>query len=181
MHCCIVLSPFISLHLCCIFSKRREQEGGEREREAGSKIKRVKDVWRWCAFWRHAKCATTNNNNKMQKISTTNKKKEGEGEKNKGLCITFRKRKIDYSTLYYASITVCVTHSLILHTHTLSLSLHSFCVFLQAIPLSPQQQQLTREEGTPKTNDDDNKNAAQKEARPVSRVAYVCGCVCVCM
>lgn len=73
----------------------------------------------------------------------------------------------------------CVTHSLISHTLSLPLSLHSLCVFLQAIPLSPQQQQLTREEGTPKTNDDDNKNAAQKEARPVSRVAYVFGCVCV--
>lgn len=74
----------------------------------------------------------------------------------------------------------CLRHTFTHLTHTPSLSLHSFCVFLQAIPLSPQQQQLIRE-GTPKTNDNDNKNAAQKEARPVSRVVYVCGCVCECV
>lgn len=75
----------------------------------------------------------------------------------------------------------CLRHTFthLTHTLSLSLSLHSFCVFLQAIPLSPRQQQLTREEGTPKTNDDDNKNAAQKEARPVSRAVHVCGCVCL--
>lgn len=134
----------------------------------------MKDVWRWCAFWRHAKCATTNNNNKMQKISTTNKKKEGEGEKNKGLCITFRKRKIDYSTLYYASITVCVTHSLILHTHSLSL----FTLILRISASNPSLAAATTTNQR-RRHPQNNKNAAQKEARPVSRVVHVCGCVCV--
>lgn len=180
MQCTVVLSPFISLHLCCIFSKRREQRGGrERERKAGSKIKRVKDVWRWCAFWRHAKCATTNNNNKMQKISTTNKKKEGEGEKNKGLCITFRKRKIDYSTLYYASITVCVTHSLILHTHSSSL----FTLVLRISASNPSLAAATTT--NQRRRHPQNKRRRQQECRSKGgsscEPCRACVRVCVCM
>lgn len=178
MHCCIVLSPFISLHLCCIFSKRREQ-GRERQREGGSKIKRVKDVCRWCAFWRHAKCATTNNNNKMQKISTTNKKKEEEEEKNKGLCITFRKRKIDYSTLYYASITVCVTHSLI--SHTLSPSLFALTLRISAGNPSLAAATTTNKRRRHPQNNQRRQQECRSKGGSSCEPCRVCVRVCVCV
>lgn len=118
----------------------------------------------------------------MQKISTTNKKKEGEGEKNKGLCITFRKRKIDYSTLYYASITVCVTHSLILHTHTLSL----FTLVLRISASNPSLATATTT--NQRRRHPQNKRRRQQECRskggsscePCRVCVRVCVCVSVC-